>query len=299
MSDIIQIFKPEDCYDQMLFEYTNGKIKGTTTYNLDLDRAWTWRSQEFNIWTGYSNEGKSIFIKQMCLIKALEENKKFIFYSPEDFPPSEFFDDMIHTLAGGSTDRDREGYISEYLYRKCFDIINDLFYFVYIKPPKNTIERILDAFDSIIGNDQNIYGCIIDPILKCTPSKDAPDRDDKYAGYIGSMLVDFARTNSQSLHMVMHQLTPRAKENGLYPEPTMYNVKGGGSWADGVDNVLSIQRPLYAKDKADISVIFGSQKIKKQKLVGIPQSLNLKFNRKTNRYMNEHMHDLFDFNKFL
>lgn len=292
----IQIFKPEDCYDKMLYEFLNSKVKGTTTYNVDLDNAWTWREQEFNIWTGYSNEGKSLFLKQLCLIKALEENRKFAFYSPEDFPPGEFFDDMIHTLAGGSTDKDRSGYISESLYNRCFDIIRDLFYFVYIKPPNNTIERILEAFDNISG----LYGCIIDPILKCTPSKTAPERDDKYAGYIGSLLVDYARNRNISLHMVMHQLTPKARESdGLYTEPTMYNVKGGGSWADGCDNVLTIQRPKYAKDKQDPSVIFGSQKIKKQKLVGIPQKFDMEFNRKTNRYMTKSKFDIFNFDKFL
>lgn len=298
MSEKIQIITPDECYDQMLYEFEYGKIKGTTTYSPILDNAWTWRKQEFNIWSGYGNEGKSLFIKQMCLIKALEENKKFIFSSPEDYPPSEFFDDMIHTLAGGSTDKDRNGYISKSLYLRCFDIIKDLFYFVYIKPPNNTIEKTLDTFDKIV-NSGNVLGCVIDPILKFTPSENAPERDDKYAAYIGSLMVDFARNQNISLHMVMHQNTPKIGENGLYPKPNMYNVKGGGSWADGVDNLLTVQRPNYAKDKQDPSVIFGSQKIKKQKLVGIPQEIPLVFNRKTNRYMTENGYDLFDFDKFL
>ena len=54
-----------------------------------------------------ANEGKSEILKQICLIKSLEENKKFVFYSPEDFPPEEFYDGMIHTLSGMSTDKDR------------------------------------------------------------------------------------------------------------------------------------------------------------------------------------------------
>lgn len=298
MEERVRIYTPEDCYDQMMHEYENGKVKGTTTYNERLDAAWTWRLQEFNIWTGYANEGKSLCLKQICLIKALKEGRKFIFCSPEDFPPSNFFDDMIHTLSGGSTDKDKDNYISHEMYMHCFEQIKDLFYFVYIKPPDNTIEKVLEEFQKIIDREE-IYGCIIDPILKFTPSRLAPDRDDRYAGYIGTMMVDFARRNNISLHMVMHQNTPKPLESGFYPKPNMYNVKGGGSWNDGVDNLLYIQRPLYAKDKIDDGVVFGSQKIKHQKLVGTPQDIKLKFNRKTNRYMMEDMSDMFYFDEFL
>ena len=42
----------------------------------------------------------------------------------------------------------------------------------------------------------------------------------------------------------------------------MYRIKGGGSWSDGFDNVLSVWRPNYAKDKIDSEVQFASQKIK-------------------------------------
>lgn len=235
----------------------------------------------------------------MCLIKALEEDRKFIFCSPEDYPPQEFFDDMIHTLAGNPTDKDRSGYISEDLYMRCLNLIKDKFIFLHITPPFNTIEKVLEEMQKIIDTVPGIYGCVIDPILKFTPSKLAPERDDRYAGYIGSLITDFSRKNRISMHMVMHQNTPKLNDKGLYPKPNMYNVKGGGSWADGVDNLLFIQRPYYANDKLKEDVIFGSQKIKKQKLVGIPQEVSFKFNRKSNRYYDSNNQDLFDFDKFL
>ena len=301
MGNNVEIYTPDNCYSRMYEEYEKGKVKGTTTYSKELDSYWTWRLQEFNIWTGYANEGKSLFLKQLCLIKALEEGRKFIFCSPEDYPPEEFFDDMIHTIAGGSTDKDRDGYIPPKLYNKAFDLIKNNFIFLYIKPPFNTIENFLKQMQNIIdASPGEIYGCIIDPILKFTPSKEAPERDDRYAGYIGTLLVDFARRNNVSLHMVMHQNTPKPLEGtGLYPKPNMYNVKGGGSWNDGADNLVFIQRPNYAKDKISDEVLFGSQKIKKQKLVGVPGEMKLRFNRKTNRYVKSDNSDLFNFDKFL
>lgn len=241
----------------------------------------------------------SLFLKQLCLIKVLEEGCNFIFSSPEDYPPGEFFDDMIHTLAGATTDKFYPEVISKELYVHCYELIKDHFHFIYIKPPYNTIEATIEQAENIIKEQKKITGLIIDPILKFSKSKTAPDRDDQYAGYIGALLTDVARVNNISVHMVMHQLTPKLNDFGLYPKPNMYSVKGGGSWADGVDNVIFVQRPMYAKDKEDTSVIFGSQKIKKQKLVGIPQEVALKFDRFSNRYRTEDGDFLFNFDKFI
>jgi twinkle protein len=77
-------------------------------------------------------------------------------------------------------------------------------------------------------------------------------------------------------------------------------MKGGGSWADGADNVLSVWRPHYAQNKEDTEVQFASQKIKKQKLVGIPQRLKTRFDRVSNRYVDfETGVPLFNFDKWI
>jgi len=244
----------------------------------------------------------SLFLKQLCLIKALEENWKFVFCSPEDFPPEEFYDDLIHTLSGKTTDKDYEDkVISEETYKKCYELIKNNFLFLYLEPPHNTIKGALEEFKKLCNNQQ-IDGCIIDPLLKFSRPKDFSERDDIYASYIGSICIDFCRQTNTSFHLVMHQTTPLIdSETKKYPEPSMYRVKGGGSWADGFDNVLSIWRPHYAKDKFDTEVMFSSQKIKKQKLVGIPQRVSISFNRKSNRYTKfGNLEDsLFNFDKFL
>lgn len=294
------IFKAEDVYTTMLSGLKNGKVKGSTTYNTNLDQCWTWRKQEANIWTGYANEGKSLFLKQLCLIKALKENWKFAFCSPEDFPPDEFYDDLIHTLTGRTTDRDygQERVVSEELYEKAYKMIKDKFIFLYIEPPHNSIRSVLEEFKRM-AKSEKIDGFVIDPLLKfARPKEMADSRDDIYAAYIGSICVDFARQTNSSFHLVMHQVTPQQdSDTKKYPEPSMYRIKGGGSWSDGFDNILSVWRPNYASDKLDSEVQFSSQKIKKQKLVGIPQRIQMSFDRKSNRYKNFSTNeDLFPFN---
>jgi twinkle protein len=297
----IRIYTPEDCKADMLYDLEHGQPKGTTTYIESFDNAWTWRKSEANVWTGMANEGKSLFMKFLCIIKSLEENWKFTFNSPEDFPPKTFFDDCIHTISGMTTDKFNtfNEVISKELYLHCLDKIKNNFKFLYIKPPNNTIENSLEQFQKL--HDENPQdGFILDPLMKFQKSKDAPDRIEDYITYVVTLLTDFARVNNISLHLIIHQLTPKIIEGtGLYQKPSMYTIRGGGSVADGIDNVMFVQRPLYAKDKLATDVLIGSQKIKKQKLTGIPQDLKFNFNRKTNRYVDEAGLDLYNFNKWL
>lgn len=300
----VEISTMDDCIDDMEFDLEHGKEKGTTTFIEGLDNAWTWRMGEFNIWTGYSNEGKSQMLRFLSLVKAIGQHQlgidwPFAFYAPEDYPAKEFFDDIIHTASGRSTDKDNINVISKDLYRKTYKKIKDYFYFVYSRPPKNTLIRVLNSFIPLIEH-KGVKVCVIDPLIKLARPAKYINADDKYAAYVTTVATDFARQYNISLHLVMHQLTPRFQENGLYPKPSMYYIKGGGTWADGTDNILSIQRPLYATDKKDDEVVFTSQKIKKQKLVGIPQERSMRFDRRTNRYINfETGEDLYDFDSIL
>jgi hypothetical protein len=66
----------------MLNGYRNGQNRGETTGVSEIDKAWTWRAKEVNLWTGYQNEGKSFFLNQLALIKAFTSGWKFAF-SPE------------------------------------------------------------------------------------------------------------------------------------------------------------------------------------------------------------------------
>jgi len=113
------------------------------------------------------------------------------------------------------------------------------------------------------------------------------EREDLYISRFMAQLKRFAVEFDLSINLVAHQLTARAneKDGGRYYKPTLNNIKGGGTFADKADNVLIVWRPNRALDFKDPQVIFGSQKIKKQKLVGIPQEIDdIIFNIRSNRY---------------
>jgi twinkle protein len=86
------------------------------------------------------------------------------------------------------------------------------------------------------------------------------------------------------MNLIAHQVTPIFKGKENYPQPDAYKIKGGGTFADKADNVISIWRPFRRSDFEDTTVSIIVNKIKKQKLVGIPGEFELYFNRATNQY---------------
>jgi hypothetical protein len=99
-----------------------------------------------------------------------------------------------------------------------------------------------------------------------------------------STLKAFAVKHNVELNLVAHQVTPVFKPDTNYPEPNIYTIKGGGTFADKADNVLIIWRENRNTNPFDTLVAFISKKIKKQKLTGLPGRCDFNFDRRRNRY---------------
>ena len=128
------IFGIDDIYDSMLDNYRNGQERGTTTYIPAVDSAWTWRNGELNIWTGYQNEGKSMFLNQLALLKAIYDGWKFGVFSPENMPINDFYNDLIETYIGKSADPYFENnYMSEDEFKEGMEFMKRHFFIIYPK----------------------------------------------------------------------------------------------------------------------------------------------------------------------
>lgn len=294
-----EVIRMPDVLDEMIEDMKNGAMKGSTTHIPLIDMAWMWRETEFTLFTGNNNDGKSLFLRYLALIKGIKDGWETAIYAPEDWPAKTFFDELIFTASGYPTDKDHPNFIGEDIYRRTASQIEKYFNFVSMRPPKNTLENVLKSFIPVI-DERGAKICIIDPLVKITRPKELSDNDAQYGAYVTSLCTDFARRYCVELIMVLHQLTPKIQENGRYAKPDKYSIKGGGNYSDSSDNVLFMQRPEAPLDNNDTLVRFGSLKIKKQRLVAIPQEVMFRFNRKTNRYVDEQSGlDLFDFDNAL
>jgi twinkle protein len=289
----------------MLQNFRKGKEAGSKTYVRDMDniqsggiqnKMWSWKAGEFNLWTGYNNEGKSQFLIFLCVLKAINEGWKFAFFSPENYPPDEFFDDIIHTITGKSTDRAYKNFdLTEQEYLAAFDLVKDNFFFVYPEKdgiPDFRIEQIESVFEFLVW-ERGVSAVIVDPYIKIRHEMSAGEQEHLYASRFMMDRINFTRKNNVSYHLVMHQTTPRKEKDGNYPPPSLYQIKGGGTFADSTDNTISVWRPNRATDPNDTTVIIKTDKIKKQKLVGVPFEITIDFNRKRNRYIGKDGFDYF------
>lgn len=281
------VFYLNDVKASMLDSYKNGQKRGSTTYIPELDKAWTWREGETTIWTGYQNEGKSLMLNQLCAIRAYWEDAKVAVFSPENMPLDDFYNDIIEMYIGKSCDPYySNNYMTKEEYAEGMEFVNENFFLIY--PEKDfTIESIFERTRYLVKT-KGIRTLIIDPYNTVEHKMRAGEREDLY---ISRFMAQLKRNNIEqgiSTHLVAHQLTPRKneKDGNRYYKPDLNSIKGGGTFADKADNVNFVWRPNRAIDFRDREVIFGSQKIKKQKLVGIPQDVpDITFDVRQNRYL--------------
>lgn len=278
------IFNVDDVSASMLDGFHNGQERGTTTYIDSVDKAWTWRNGEVNIWTGYQNEGKSLFLNQLATLKAVFDGWKFAVFSPENMPINDFFNDIIEMYIGRSSDP-FHGNLQMTLeeYKEAMDFVKKHFFIIY--PKKDFQLNTIFEKAKFLVKTKGIRSLIIDPYNTIQHRMRSGEREDLYISRFMSELKRFALDQNISVNLVAHQVTPMKDNDGRYIKPDVNRIKGGGTFADKADNVMFVWRPERALDYSSTLVTFGSQKIKKQKLVGTPQEINdISFNVKEQRY---------------
>ena len=265
----------------------NGEEEATTTGIFDIDEAWRWRKGETNIWTGYGNEGKSALLNFLTLIKCkINKDQKAAIFSPENQPEEFFYLDFIHTILGRKPEpRDKDEVVSIYEWLK------ENIYFVY-PDGEFTLSSIHDEMRYLIDT-KGVTTCIVDPYLKVAHNYDGlPEHH--YVARFMTNIEHFARQHQVSYHCVAHQTTPYlAPNDDDYPKPNGYKIKGGGSFYDGADNVLTVWRPYRTSDYKNPEVRFQSQKIKKQKIVARPNEVTMRFDFNTQRYFTQSGQDMY------
>lgn len=275
------IFNVDDVRDSMLYTFDNGKRRGETTHFKDFDTIWTHRTGEVTLWTGYMNEGKSKFLKQLLLINSKFDGIKTAVFSPEEFPADEFYDDLIHSYIGKSTDKYYRNVMNKSEYLSGMDFVKKHFFYVY---PENDF-----TWDSIkkkmlyLVRRQGIKRIILDPYNQFDHIQ-GNRMIDQYVSWFMSQLKRFALETDTAIHLVAHQVTPQFINGQDYPQPNAYKIKGGGTFADKADNVGWVWRPFRNTNKQDRSVTVGFDKVKNQRLVGIGGIVEFEFSTDTNRY---------------
>jgi hypothetical protein len=265
----------------MLTTFLNGKEKGQTTRFQGIDNCFTWLKSELTAITGWPNHGKSEIMFQLMLAKSLHDKWNWIIYSPENQPIDMLFDQLIHSYVGKSVDRKFYNCMSEEEYLEGIEFVSE--YFTVVYPQEDpTVDVVLKHFEYVIGK-KRIDGVMIDPWNQLIHS--TVMREDQYLSNEFTKCKRFAEKHKICFVISAHPKSTGKNGDGSLPVPDQYSLSGGAMWNNKFDNILAIHRPNYHQDKTDTSADFYSHKIKKQRLVGIPGTVSMNFERKSNRYL--------------
>ena len=274
----------QDIEDRIWYQFDNGVTKSETTYFDMLDNHWKWRRGELNLMHGIANHGKSAMVYQLCLIKSVRDGYKWGVFSPENMPEEEFYKDLIHSYIGLSTEKDHKNCMSRSDLKRGIDFVKDHFFLIYPKDDAPTPEYIHNRFRELLIK-QKIDGCVIDPFNQLDNDINKfGGRDDQYLSSFLTKSKRFAVELNLFYFIIAHPKSGLIFEKGNYQMPLVYSLAGGAMWANKCDNILVTHRPNYSTTPTDTTVIFASQKIKKQKLNGTPGAISLNYDRMSGRY---------------
>lgn len=282
LSDVIYL---DNVRESMLLSFKTGQARGETTHFDLIDEHFRWKRGELTLMHGIMNQGKSTMIMQLCLAKAVHCGYKYAFFSPEQDPPDDFYDDLIHMYIGENTQKHFRTQMPESEYIRGMDFIKDHFFYIYPENESPTPEYINERFIEVIQKHK-VNGCVIDPYNQLDNDiKKNGGREDLYLSSFLSKQKRLAQQYQIFMVIIAHPKGGLSKTgSGDYEKPNVYDLAGGAMWSNKCDNVLLTYRPYYTSDKTNKKVQFCSQKIKKHKLCGVPGDVDLIFSCESMRY---------------
>lgn len=274
----------DDVREKILYTFEHGTSRGETTHFPDIDNHFRIKRGEITLFHGIGNHGKSAMAYQLALIKSVRDGYKWGIFSPENMPEEEFYKDLIHSYIGESTEKHHENRMSKEDLERGMDFIKDHFFLIYPKDDSPTPEYITNRFRELIIK-HGIDGCIIDPYNQLDNDlQKSNGREDVYLSKMLTQSKRFAIENNVVFWIIAHPKGGLTKTKKDYDCPDVFDLSGGAMWNNKMDNILVVHRPFYSSDRENTTVTFASQKIKKQKLNGIPGEITLNFIRNSARF---------------
>jgi hypothetical protein len=283
LKDVIYL---DSVRDSMLNTFHTGRAQGDSTGFKTIDPHFRMKRGHVILFHGIMNHGKSNMVLQICLLLSVLKGYKWAVFSPEQDPPDDFYDELVHAYIGKNTMPYFTGQMSEAEYIEGMDFVKDHFFYVFPDDEAPNQEYINQRFVELIKKHQ-VDGCIIDPynqldndILKFG------GREDQYLSKFLTIQKRFTQANNIFMVIVAHPKTGLTKnKNGDYSCPDVYDLSGGAMWGNKIDDIVCIYRPFATSNKADTTVKFISQKIKKRKLCGDPGEVILDYAAESGRYL--------------
>lgn len=270
----------EDAKNIVMFGYEAADCTGVEGIDFKF------RKGDITLLSGIGNYGKSTFMDYLTLTKSLKDGDKWGVFTPETFPPAEFYHDKVEMLMGRPINGHINHGISNDDYFKAYDWIGRHFFYCYPKDDIHSPEYILERFLELIIKEK-ITGVIIDPFNQMSNDYKADGfRDDKYLERTLAMFSRFAKENNIYFIIVAHpKMVKKSGDGKNYECPDVFDIAGGAMWNNKMDNILIYHRPFAQSDPQSTAAEFHKKKIRRQKSVGKKGMIMMNFEYNTRRFI--------------
>jgi len=262
-------------YHNTIHDLYEGKYERPLEVGLDgLDEIYKVMSGTFSVITGIPNHGKSVFLDQILMNLAINQDLKFAIFSPEhstqmhirrlaQMYSKKSFDD-------GFADRMTPAELNTAL-----DFIHKHFFFIETRDAVPSIDLILKIAKSAVYK-YGVKGLIIDPYNEVSAVRSGNQREDEHIRDFISLCKRFARIYEVIAWIVAHPTKLPKNQDGSYLPPTAYDISGAAHWHNQADAVLTVHRNF---DEKSTSVF--TRKIREQDLYGKIGEAKFKYNLNT------------------
>lgn len=272
------VYYVEDIYPSMLQNFKNGVQLAPKTHFGEMDEYFRWKKGEINLIVGWANHGKTTLILQMMLTKSIYDGWKWAIFSPENFPATDFYDDLIEMYIGKWLDQ-----MTVEEYTDACDFIGNHIFYVY--PEDNhDINAINEKFRYLVLK-KGVDGVLIDPFNQLDHIQKPYQREDQYLSETLKDIKRFALLNCVSYNIVAHPVKQQRNGDNSLPPVDLYDISGGSMWANKSDNVISYYRPNHHVNKSSPEVTIYIQKTKRLRTGGKNGQFDLKMNWAIKRFV--------------
>ena len=217
-----------------------GFEKGHTSGMDNIDSIFSILDHQFCVVTGIPSSGKSDFVDAYCMGLNRKYGWKTAYASPENYPIGFHAHKLFRKAFNGQPTK---GDIGTDRYSRTKQMLADNFLFIDL--PSFDLESVLKKGAELVKR-KGIKCLVIDPYNKIKLKSALNDSINEYTNKYLNRVDEFARKHNCFVFLVAHPVKLQKKEDGTYPCPSFYDVKGGGEMYDMSPNGLAVHRDYTA-----------------------------------------------------
>ena len=235
------VITANDIKDDVVDFIKNGFKPGYQIGLPNFDKIFSTYTGQFITVTGVPSSGKSDFVDMMCVGYQQKYGWKTAYASPENQPTFQHVTKLMRKYLNKMPQPCEVGTPE---WDEALAWANNNFYF--IDKDRYYLEDVLEKGVELVKR-KGIKVLVIDPFNKVSlPNKSSMSIPDYTMEYL-SKIDEFCRKYDVLTIVVAHPNKQYKNPDGSIPEPTMYDIKGGGEWYDASYHGLLVHRDYVNK----------------------------------------------------